>query len=102
MHSDGDPYRVFGYKSEQLRDNIHSYDLVNAFHHFYMAPRVAEVYNIDGARFSARSMLEAIELCEKIAGKALRWTYEESTGSATTSGGSATCESSRAIIRDGT
>ena len=74
----GTLYRVFGYKGKQVRDNIHSYDLVNAFHHFYTAPRVAEVYNIGGARFSCCSMVEAIELCEKIAGKALRWTYEES------------------------
>ena len=74
----GTPYRVFGYKGKQVRDNIHSYDLVNAFHHFYSAPRVGEVYNIGGARFSCCSMLEAIDLCEKIAGKALRWTYEES------------------------
>jgi CDP-paratose 2-epimerase len=74
----GTPYRVFGYKGKQVRDNIHSYDLVNAFHHFYTAPRVGEVYNIGGARFSCCSMLEAIDLCEKIAGKALRWTYEDS------------------------
>jgi len=74
----GTGYRVFGYKGKQVRDNIHSYDLVNAFHHFYTAPRVGEVYNIGGARFSCCSMLEAIDLCEKIAGKQLRWTYEES------------------------
>lgn len=40
------PYQVYGYKGKQVRDNIHSYDLVQAFHHFYRAPRVGEVYNI--------------------------------------------------------
>ncbi len=74
----GSYYRVYGYKGKQVRDNIHSYDLVNAFYHFYQAPRVAEVYNIGGGRFSNCSMLEAIKLCEAIAGKKLKWSYEES------------------------
>jgi CDP-paratose 2-epimerase len=73
----GSPYQVFGYKGKQVRDNIHSYDLVNAFYHFYSTPRIAEVYNIGGGRFSCCSMLEAIELCEKITDKKLDWTYEE-------------------------
>lgn len=73
----GKPYRVYGYKGKQVRDNIHSYDLVNAFYHFYQAPRVAEVYNIGGSRFSNCSMLEAIQECEAIAEKKLNWSYEE-------------------------
>jgi CDP-paratose 2-epimerase len=73
----GTPYTVFGYKGKQVRDNIHSLDLVNAFFHFYRAPRVGEVYNIGGGRFSNCSMLEAIGLCEDIAGKRLKWTYAE-------------------------
>jgi CDP-paratose 2-epimerase len=72
------PYTVFGYKGKQVRDNIHSYDLVNAFYHFYRKPRIAEVYNMGGSRFSNCSMLEAIELCEDIAGKKLNWSYAES------------------------
>ena len=44
------PYTVFGYKGKQVRDNIHSYDLVNAFWHFFNAPRSGEVYNIGGGR----------------------------------------------------
>ena len=68
---------VFGYKGKQVRDNIHSADLIRAFYEFYKAPRVAEVYNIGGGRFSNCSMLEAIELCEEIAGRKLRWTYSE-------------------------
>jgi CDP-paratose 2-epimerase len=74
----GQPYQVYGYQGKQVRDNIHSYDLVNAFYHFYQAPRVAEVYNIGGSRFSNCSMLEAIGHCELIADKKLTWSYEES------------------------
>ena len=73
----GQPYQVFGYQGKQVRDNIHSYDLVNAFYHFYQAPRVAEVYNIGGSRFSNCSMLEAIKECEAIAEKKLDWSYQE-------------------------
>jgi CDP-paratose 2-epimerase len=73
----GQAYSVYGYKGKQVRDNIHSYDLVNAFYHFYQAPRVAEVYNIGGSRFSNCSMLEAIQECEAIAGKKLDWQYVE-------------------------
>lgn len=74
----GAHYNVYGYKGKQVRDNIHSYDLVNAFYHFYQAPRVAEVYNIGGGRFSNCSMLEAIQHCEAISGKKLNWDYIES------------------------
>jgi CDP-paratose 2-epimerase len=73
----GRPYRVFGYKGKQVRDNIHSYDLVEAFAAFIAAPRPAEVYNIGGSRHSNCSILEAIAQCEKIAGKKLSWSYEE-------------------------
>ena len=73
----GAHYKVFGYHGKQVRDNIHSNDLVNAFYHFYCAPRVGEVYNIGGSRFSNCSMLEAIQLCETIAGKKLNWNYVE-------------------------
>lgn len=77
----GAPYRVFGYKGKQVRDNIHSYDLVNAVWHFYQNPRVAEVYNIGGSRFSNCSMLEAIDLCQQITGRELAWEYcEENRG----------------------
>jgi CDP-paratose 2-epimerase len=77
----GEPYSIFGYKGKQVRDNIHSYDLVNAFHHFYQNPRIGEVYNIGGGRFSNCSMLEAVQLCEEIADKKLDWTYSESNRS---------------------
>lgn len=73
----GTPYTVFGYKGKQVRDNIHSADLVAAFDAFYQAPRSGEVYNAGGGRFSNCSMLEAIQICESIAGKKLTWTYSE-------------------------
>jgi CDP-paratose 2-epimerase len=73
----GQAYSVYGYQGKQVRDNIHSYDLVNAFYHFYQKPRVAEVYNIGGSRFSNCSMLEAIRECEAIAEQKLDWQYVE-------------------------
>jgi len=73
----GKPYRVFGYKGKQVRDNIHSFDLVEAFWQFFQAPRCGEVYNIGGSRHSHCSMLEAIQLCEEISGNKLDWTYLE-------------------------
>jgi len=73
----GTPYTVYGYKGKQVRDNIHSFDMVTSFYHFYRSPRCGEVYNIGGSRFSNCSLLEAIALCEEIAGKKLTWTYTE-------------------------
>ena len=73
----GRPYRVFGYKGKQVRDNIHSHDLVEAFWHFFNAPRAGEVYNIGGSRHSNCSMLEAIDLCEQISGRRLDYSYIE-------------------------
>lgn len=73
----GDKYTIFGYKGKQVRDNIHSWDLVNMFWHFYQEPRQGEVYNAGGGRFSNCSMLEAIEICEKITGKEMNYSYSE-------------------------
>ena len=73
----GRPYRVFGYKGKQVRDNIHSFDLVEAFAEYINSPRPGEVYNLGGSRHSNCSMLEAIEMCEQISGKKLAWKYEE-------------------------
>ncbi|MGE5197630.1 MAG: NAD-dependent epimerase/dehydratase family protein [Deltaproteobacteria bacterium] len=70
-------YTIYGYKGKQVRDNIHSYDLVNAFYHFYKAPRSGEVYNIGGGRFANVSILEAIEICERISGSKLDYEYAE-------------------------
>ena len=71
------PYEVFGYGGKQVRDNIHSYDLIQAFDAFYREPRSGEVYNIGGSRFSNCSMVEAIRLSEEISGKPMLWTYKE-------------------------
>lgn len=71
------PYRIFGYKGKQVRDNIHSHDLVNAFMHFYRAPRVGEVYNIGGSRHSNCSMMEAIRKGEELSGNKLEFSYLE-------------------------
>ncbi len=73
----GLPYTVFGYQGKQVRDNIHSADLIGCFHEFFKAPRSGEVYNIGGGRMSNASMLEAIALCEEIAGRELKQTYKE-------------------------
>lgn len=73
----GNPYRVFGYKGKQVRDNIHSADLIQAFYEFYKTPRCGEVYNMGGGRFSNCSMHEAIELCQEITGNKMQITYEE-------------------------
>jgi CDP-paratose 2-epimerase len=72
---EGKPYRVFGYKGKQVRDNIHSYDLVSAFWEFFTAPRSGAVYNMGGGRHSNCSMLEAIEWCERLSGRKLDWKY---------------------------
>jgi CDP-paratose 2-epimerase len=69
----GTPYTVFGYGGKQVRDNIHSADLVACFQSFQRAPRAGAVYNMGGGRRSNCSMLEAIEVCERISGRELRW-----------------------------
>ena len=74
---EGKLYKVYGYKGKQVRDNIHSYDLVNAFYHFFKAPRNGEVYNIGGSRFANVSILEAIKICEKLTGKKFNAEYLE-------------------------
>jgi CDP-paratose 2-epimerase len=73
----GEPYTVFGYGGLQVRDNIHSADLVRTFEAFHRAPRRAAVYNIGGGRYSNCSMVEAIDLCEQIAGHKLHWTLSD-------------------------
>jgi CDP-paratose 2-epimerase len=73
----GDPYTVFGYAGKQVRDNLHSADLVAAFAAFHSSPRTAAVYNVGGGRFSNCSMLEAIELCQQTAGRELGWTLSD-------------------------
>jgi CDP-paratose 2-epimerase len=73
----GTPYTVFGYGGKQVRDNLHSADLVACFEAFHRSPRPAAVYNIGGGRESNCSMLEAIDACERIAGRELGWELSE-------------------------
>jgi len=69
------PYVVLGYKGKQVRDNIHSADLIAAFNEFFLAPRSGAVYNMGGGRYSNCSLLEAIGLCERIVGREVSWQY---------------------------
>lgn len=73
----GTSYQIFGYKGKQVRDNIHSADLIRAFHEFFKTPQGGVVYNIGGGRHSNCSMLEAIQVCQEIVGRDLKWTYVE-------------------------
>ena len=73
----GREYKIFGYKGKQVRDNIHSADLIRAFDAFFRAPREAEVYNIGGGRFSNCSMLEGIRMVEQVSGRKFNYTYQE-------------------------
>jgi CDP-paratose 2-epimerase len=71
------PYTIFGYRGKQVRDAIHSSDLINAFDAFHRAPRVAEVYNIGGGRFSNVSVLEAIDLVQEVTGEEMTYTLRD-------------------------
>jgi CDP-paratose 2-epimerase len=72
---EGRTYRIFGYKGKQVRDNVHSSDVCNAFHTFYESPRCAAVYNLGGGRQNSVSILEAIEYFEELFGKKLQTQY---------------------------
>jgi len=73
----GQKYTIYGYKGKQVRDNIHSWDLVNMFWHFFQNSRCGAVYNAGGSRHSHCSILEAISLCEDIAEKKMIYEYNE-------------------------
>ncbi|MBL4659320.1 MAG: NAD-dependent epimerase/dehydratase family protein [Alcanivoracaceae bacterium] len=71
-------YQILGYKGKQVRDNIHSYDLVNMFWHYAQNPRAGEVYNAGGGRHSHCSILEAIEICQSYTGEQFKYKYVDS------------------------
>jgi CDP-paratose 2-epimerase len=71
------PYTVLGYRGKQVRDNIHSYDLVRMFEEFIDNPRAGAVYNAGGGRDSNCSMLEAVEMCQELTGRQMNLTYSE-------------------------
>jgi CDP-paratose 2-epimerase len=71
----GGCYTVYGYKGKQVRDNIHSHDVVRAIEEFAANPRPGEVYNLGGGRENSISMMEAIERVERLTGRKLDWHY---------------------------
>jgi len=74
---EGTEYTIFGYGGKQVRDNIHSYDLVNMFYHYYLSPRQGEVYNAGGGRHSNCSIIEAIDIIEQLSGKRLKYSISD-------------------------
>ena len=70
-------YYVYGYKGKQVRDNIHSKDLMNFFWNFIKEPECGEVYNVGGSRFSNCSIIEAIRIAEEITGLEMDWSYDD-------------------------
>jgi CDP-paratose 2-epimerase len=74
-NSEGKKYNIFGYKGKQVRDNIHSQDVVKFIDEFLKAPRQAEVYNLGGGRGNSISILEAFKLIESISGKKMVYEY---------------------------
>jgi len=71
------PYTIFGYKGKQVRDQIHSFDVINAFWHFAQNPRPGEVYNLGGGRENAASLIECVELIRAASGRRPKLTYNE-------------------------
>jgi CDP-paratose 2-epimerase len=69
----GKTYTIYGYKGKQVRDNIHSYDLVDAFWHFFEHPQTGSVYNIGGSRYSNCSVLEAIQIIAELTGEQVNY-----------------------------
>jgi len=74
---EGLPYRIYGHKAKQVRDNIHAVDVCGAIMAFQDAPRPAAVYNLGGGRGNSVSMLEAIARFEELYGRTLDWTYTD-------------------------
>ena len=70
-------YNIFGYKGKQVRDNIHSYDLLNAFWHFHLKPKKGEVYNIGGSLRNNCSILEAIKLIETMTKQKMIYSFSK-------------------------
>jgi len=73
----GTPYTVLGYGGKQVRDNIHSRDLVNMMWHYFQDPRPGEVYNVGGSRHSNCSILEAVQLCENRTGTNMKISFQD-------------------------
>jgi len=72
----GKKYTIFGYKGKQVRDQIHSFDVIQAFEAFAQDPKPGEVYNLGGGRENSASVLEAIDLIQSIGGYRIEYAYE--------------------------
>ena len=70
-------YTVFGYKGKQVRDNIHSYDVIRFIDELIVSPQAGAVYNIGGGKENSVSILEAFKIVESITGKEMRWLYSD-------------------------
>lgn len=75
--SAGETYSIFGYKGKQVRDQIHSSDVLAAFVEFTRNPRPGEVYNLGGGRQNSASILECIQKIETLLGKKIQYRYVE-------------------------
>ena len=73
----GEMYTIYGYKGKQVRDQIHSHDVIRAFEEFLKNPRPGEVYNLGGGRENSASVLECIRLIQDLTGEPVRWRYVE-------------------------
>lgn len=73
----GGAYSIFGYKGKQVRDNIHSFDVISAFETFYNNPRPGEVYNLGGCRQNSCSMVEALNTAQEMTGKKMQISYKD-------------------------
>jgi CDP-paratose 2-epimerase len=73
----GGAYSIFGYKGKQVRDNIHSFDVISAFEEFYKNPRPGEVYNLGGCRENSCSMIEALNAAQEMTGKKMEISYKD-------------------------
>jgi len=76
--ANGETYTIFGYKGKQVRDNIHSFDLITAFYEYYKNPKKGEVYNMGGSRHSNTSIIEAVNKIEKVLNKKAKIRYLKS------------------------
>jgi CDP-paratose 2-epimerase len=71
------PYTIYGYKGKQVRDNIHAWDLVNAFWHYYQNPKKGEVYNLGGGPDRSVSVLEAVKKCQDLTGNKMNISFSD-------------------------
>ena len=71
------PYTIFGYKGKQVRDQIHSHDVINAFWRFAQDPKPGEVYNLGGGKENAASLIECVDIIERLSGKRPELTYTD-------------------------